>query len=104
MQHLKEIKDPVMEDILQETEQTLTKAGMEMPLNLCYAADSGDDILLHQLLKRGSNPNEVDGNVGKTALVNKSYHYSCLSWLLTMNRNGVVQLTWHFSLSAYCSS
>ncbi|XP_038897966.1 potassium channel AKT1-like [Benincasa hispida] len=68
LKHLKEIKDPRIEKILQETEQTLTRAGMDMPHNLYYAADTGNDILLHQLLKQGSNPNEVDGVDGKTAL------------------------------------
>ncbi|XP_022936563.1 potassium channel AKT1-like [Cucurbita moschata] len=68
LKHLKEVKDPMMEEILQETEQSLIRAGMEMPLNLYFAASSGDDLLLHQLLKRGSNPNEVDEGSGKTAL------------------------------------
>lgn len=63
----------MMEEILQETEQTLSRAGMEMPHNLYYAAESGDDLLLHQLLKRGLNPNEVDISRGKTALVSISY-------------------------------
>lgn len=70
-----------MEEIVHETAQSLTQSGMEMPLNLHYAAESGDDLLLHQLLKRGSQPNEVDGSSGKTALVNKSYLF--FSFILT---------------------
>lgn len=61
-----------MEEILQETQQTLTRSGMEMPHSLCYAANNGDDLLLHKLLKRGSHPNEVDNSNGKTPLVNKN--------------------------------
>ncbi|XP_022132477.1 potassium channel AKT1 isoform X1 [Momordica charantia] len=68
LKHLREIKDPMMEEILQETQQTLTRSGMEMPHSLCYAANNGDDLLLHKLLKRGSHPNEVDNSNGKTPL------------------------------------
>lgn len=62
-----------MEEILQEAEEALSRAKTEMPLTSYHAADSGDDLLLHQLLKRGSNPNEVDAKDGKTALVHKFY-------------------------------
>ncbi|KAA0038799.1 potassium channel AKT1 [Cucumis melo var. makuwa] len=68
LKRLKEIKDPIMEEILQEAEEALSRAKTEMPLTSYHAADSGDDLLLHQLLKRGSNPNEVDAKDGKTAL------------------------------------
>ncbi|KAG6739315.1 hypothetical protein POTOM_056908 [Populus tomentosa] len=40
---------------------------MDLPLTLCIAAMRGDDLLLHQLLKQGSDPNESDEN-GRTAL------------------------------------
>lgn len=83
MQHLKDSEDPVMKGILAETEVMLAQGKMDLPLSLCFAAARGDDLLLHQLLKRGSNPNETDKN-GRTALVspeslctNKlSHHFS----------------------------
>ena len=68
MQHLKELNDPEMEGILQHTEHMLTQDRMDLPLTLCIAAMRGDDLLLHQLLKQGSDPNESDEN-GRTALV-----------------------------------
>jgi len=68
MQHLKDSTDPVMKGILAETELMLAQGKMDLPLSLCFAAARGDDLLLHQLLKRGSNPNETDKN-GRTALV-----------------------------------
>ncbi|KAJ6373094.1 hypothetical protein OIU76_027433 [Salix suchowensis] len=67
LQHLKELNDPEMEGILQHTEHMLTQGRMDLPLTLCLAAVRGDDLLLHQLLKRGSDPNESDEN-GRTAL------------------------------------
>ncbi|XP_058112525.1 potassium channel AKT1-like [Magnolia sinica] len=67
LQHLKEMKDPVMEGILAETENMLARGRMDLPLSLCFAAIRGDDLLLHQLLRRGLDPNESD-NSGRTAL------------------------------------
>ncbi|PSS13819.1 Potassium channel like [Actinidia chinensis var. chinensis] len=67
LQHLKEMKDPVMEGILLETENMLARGRMDLPLSLCFATLRGDDLLLHQLLKRGLDPNESDNN-GRTAL------------------------------------
>nr|CAB64728.1 putative potassium channel [Arabidopsis thaliana] len=67
LQHLKDSTDPVMKGILAETELMLAQGKMDLPLSLCFAAARGDDLLLHQLLKRGSNPNETDKN-GRTAL------------------------------------
>lgn len=60
--------DPVMEGVLAETESMLARGRMDLPLSLCFAAIRGDDILMHQLLKRGLDPNESDAN-GRTALV-----------------------------------
>lgn len=57
-----------MEGILLETEHMLARGRMDLPLSLCFAALRGDDQLLHQLLKRGLDPNESDNN-GRTALV-----------------------------------
>ncbi|GFS37452.1 K+ transporter 1 [Actinidia rufa] len=67
LQHLKETKDPVMEGVLLETENMLARGRMDLPLSLCFATLRGDDLLLHQLLKRGLDPNESDNN-GRTAL------------------------------------
>ena len=73
VQYLKEQKDPVMEGVFVETTTMLAHGRMELPLSLCiagFAALRGDDLLLHQLLKRGLDPNEADHN-GKSALVCK---------------------------------
>lgn len=67
-QHLKDLKDPIMEGVLLETENMLARGRMDLPLSLCFAAMRGDDLLLHQLLKRGLDVNESD-NSGRTALV-----------------------------------
>ncbi|KAG8652085.1 hypothetical protein MANES_06G050400v8 [Manihot esculenta] len=67
LQHLKEQKDPLMEGVLHETENMLARGRMDLPLSLCFAALRGDDSLLHQLLKRGLDPNESDNN-GRSAL------------------------------------
>ncbi|KAF2310699.1 hypothetical protein GH714_016416 [Hevea brasiliensis] len=67
LQHLKEQKNPIMEGVLLETENMLARGRMDLPLSLCFAALRGDDSLLHQLLKRGLDPNESDSN-GRSAL------------------------------------
>jgi ankyrin repeat protein len=67
-QHLKVANDPIMSEILVETENMLAHGRMDLPLSLCFAALRGDDLLLHQLLKRALDPNESDNN-GRTALV-----------------------------------
>ncbi|KAJ6745481.1 POTASSIUM CHANNEL AKT1 [Salix koriyanagi] len=67
LQHMKELNFPEMEGILKDTEHMLTQGRMDLPLTLCFAAMRGDDLLLHQLLKQGSDPNELDDN-GRTAL------------------------------------
>jgi hypothetical protein len=69
-QYLKELKDPIMEGVLLETENMLARGRMDLPLTLCFAALRGDDLLLHQLLKRGLDPNESDNN-GRSAMVCK---------------------------------
>lgn len=68
MQHLKERKDPLMEEILTDTENMLARGRMDLPLSLCFAATRGDDSLVNQLLTLGSDPNEADAN-GRTAMV-----------------------------------
>ncbi|KAK1306242.1 Potassium channel AKT1 [Acorus calamus] len=67
LQHLKEMKDPVMEGVLRDTENMLARGRMDLPLSLCFAAIRGDDLLLQQLLRRSLDPNESDNN-GRTAL------------------------------------
>ncbi|XP_049936452.1 potassium channel AKT1-like isoform X2 [Nymphaea colorata] len=67
LQHLKESDDPVMQGVLAETETMLKRGRMHLPLNLCFAAQRGDDSLLKQLLQSGLDPNEADIS-GKTAL------------------------------------
>lgn len=59
-----------MEGVFLETTNMLAHGRMELPLSLCIAALRGDDLLLHQLLKRGLDPNEEDNN-GRSALVCK---------------------------------
>ncbi|KAJ0987939.1 hypothetical protein J5N97_006295 [Dioscorea zingiberensis] len=67
LQYLKEQKDPVMEAVFRETEKVLARGRLDLPLTLCFAAIRGDDLLLHQLLRRGMDPNESDNN-GRTPL------------------------------------
>lgn len=66
------MNDPIMEGVLLETENMLARGRMDLPLSLCFATLRGDDLLLHQLLKRGLDPNESDNN-GRTALVRISF-------------------------------
>ncbi|KAK1549983.1 hypothetical protein Q3G72_011801 [Acer saccharum] len=67
LQHLKNLNDPIMEEVLLETESMLARGRMDLPLSLCFAALRGDDMLLNQLLKRGLDANESDNN-GRTPL------------------------------------
>ncbi|KAL6614834.1 hypothetical protein ACP70R_037104 [Stipagrostis hirtigluma subsp. patula] len=65
---LKEQKDnSVMVGVLKEIENMLARGRLDLPITLCFAVTRGDDFLLHQLLKRGLDPNESDNN-GHTAL------------------------------------
>lgn len=74
LQHLHDSEDPLMEGILVETETMLAQGKMDLAINLSFAARRGDDTLLYQLLRKGSDPNEPDKN-GKTALVRKYYFH-----------------------------
>ncbi|XP_027332080.1 potassium channel AKT1 [Abrus precatorius] len=67
LQHLKDLNNPIMEGVLVETENMIARGRMDLPVSLCFAAVRGDDLLLHQLLKQGLDPNESDNN-GRTAL------------------------------------
>lgn len=68
VQYLKEHGDPVMREILYDTEHMLAHGRMDLPLTLCFAAARQDELLLHRLLKRGLEPNDLDSN-GRSALV-----------------------------------
>ncbi|XP_042377518.1 potassium channel AKT1-like [Zingiber officinale] len=68
LQYLKDQRDnPLMEGLLKEIENMLTRGRLDLPLTLCFAILREDDFLLHQLLRRGLDPNESDNN-GHTAL------------------------------------
>ncbi|KAM0974547.1 hypothetical protein ACFX2C_017719 [Malus domestica] len=67
LQHLKDLKYPIMEGVLLETENMLARGRMDLPLSLCFAAIRGYGLLLNQLLKQGLDPNESDNN-GRSAL------------------------------------
>ncbi|RWV95542.1 hypothetical protein BHE74_00042498 [Ensete ventricosum] len=68
LQYLKEqMDDPLMEGLLRDIETMLTRGRLELPLTLSFAVVRGDDLLLHQLLRRGLDPNESDNN-GQTSL------------------------------------
>lgn len=83
MQHLKEMKekDPlIMEEILHHTEQLLARGRMEVPISLSFATMRGDDLLLHQLLRRGSDPNEGDENGRRPIVITNLLSSLSLSW------------------------
>lgn len=61
-----------MEGLLKDIENMLTRGRLDLPLTLCFAILREDDYLLHQLLRRGLDPNESDNN-GHTALVRILY-------------------------------
>ena len=54
-----------MEGVLVETKNMLAHGRMDLPLSFCFATLRGDDLYLHQLLKRGLDPNESDSNAKK---------------------------------------
>ncbi|RLN23642.1 potassium channel AKT1-like [Panicum miliaceum] len=68
IQLLKQQKDSsVMVGVLKEIENMLARGHLDLPITLCFAVTREDDLLLHQLLKRGLDPNESDNN-GHTPL------------------------------------
>uniref|UniRef100_A0A7N0TBX2 Potassium channel n=1 Tax=Kalanchoe fedtschenkoi TaxID=63787 RepID=A0A7N0TBX2_KALFE len=67
LEKLKELNDPLMENVFLETKSMVARGRVDLPLSLCFATMRGDDSLLQQLLKRGLDPNESDKN-GRTAL------------------------------------
>lgn len=72
----------MMEGILREIENMLTWGQLDLPLTLSFAVIRGDDLLLHQLLRRGLDPNESDNN-GHTALVWNLYILASVLLTLT---------------------
>lgn len=62
----------MMDGVLAETEAMLARGKMDLPVSPCFAANRDDDLLLHQLLKGGSDPNEADKN-GRTSLVSRFF-------------------------------
>lgn len=96
-QHLQEVKYPGMDAILAETETMLAQGRMDMPITTCFAANRNDDLLLHRLLKKGSDPNEVDKN-GKTALVcrfsllKRTHFHQCLNISVYIYNTRLLQL------------
>ncbi|XP_008653638.1 potassium channel AKT3 [Zea mays] len=84
IQYLKEKRDSgAIAGVAEEIEYLLARGQLELPVTLCYAASRGDDFLMHQLLKRGVDPNESD-NYWHTALhVSASGgHEQCIKLLL----------------------
>ncbi|CAM0153226.1 unnamed protein product [Urochloa decumbens] len=84
IQYLKEKKDSVaIAGVAEEIEYMLARGQLELPVTLCYAASKGDDFLMHQLLKRGVDPNESD-NYWHTALhvAASTGHEQCVRLLL----------------------
>ncbi|XP_045799570.1 potassium channel AKT1-like [Trifolium pratense] len=59
---------PAMVGFMSEVETLLSTGKMDLPISLVFAAEKDDDMLLHQLLKKGSDPNEIDHKNGKTPL------------------------------------
>ncbi|KAK4265137.1 hypothetical protein QN277_026226 [Acacia crassicarpa] len=67
LEHLKEQSDPMIKGVLVKIENMLARGRMDLPLSLCFTTLRDDDLMLHQLLKRGLDPDESD-NTGRTAL------------------------------------
>ncbi|KAJ8750423.1 hypothetical protein K2173_015562 [Erythroxylum novogranatense] len=58
LQHLKELKDPIMESVLLETENMLARGRMDLPLDLSDIQRPENCVLL--LLDYGADPNRKD--------------------------------------------
>ncbi|EEE66660.1 hypothetical protein OsJ_23288 [Oryza sativa Japonica Group] len=68
IQYLREKKEIAsIVAVAKEIDDMLARGQMDFPITLCFAASKGDSFLLHQLLKRGLDPNESD-HYGRTAL------------------------------------
>ncbi|KAJ6820407.1 potassium channel AKT1-like [Iris pallida] len=64
LQYLKEHEqtNTAMKGVFSEVDKMLARGRLDLPLTLNAAVSRGDDLLLHQLLKRGLDPNEGDNN------------------------------------------
>ncbi|KAL8504164.1 hypothetical protein ACS0TY_022773 [Phlomoides rotata] len=91
LQHLKEHEDPMMQEILYDTEHMMAHGRMDVPLTLCFAAARQDDLLLHRLLKRGLDPNDGDNN-GRCALHLAASNGSVECVLLLINHGADVNI------------
>ncbi|GJN10151.1 hypothetical protein PR202_ga28218 [Eleusine coracana subsp. coracana] len=68
IRYLKEKKDSdAIAGVAEEVEHMLARGQLDLPITLYFAASKGDDYLMHQLLKRGHDPNDSDKH-GHTAL------------------------------------
>ncbi|GJN24669.1 hypothetical protein PR202_gb12423 [Eleusine coracana subsp. coracana] len=68
IRYLKEKKDSdAIAGVVEEIEHMLARGQLDLPITLYFAASKGDDYLMHQLLKRGHDPNDSDKH-GHTAL------------------------------------
>ncbi|XP_058733995.1 uncharacterized protein LOC131605685 [Vicia villosa] len=67
LQQLKELNDPIIEGVLVETGNMLTRGRIDLPVSLYFTASKEEDFLLYELLKRGLNPNESNNN-GRTIM------------------------------------
>ncbi|XP_050890017.1 potassium channel AKT6 isoform X2 [Lathyrus oleraceus] len=68
LNHVQKSKFGMLDGVMTEIETLLARGKMDLPISLIFAAQKGDDIMLHELLKKGSDPNEIDNKTGKTAL------------------------------------
>ncbi|GAU15112.1 hypothetical protein TSUD_08500 [Trifolium subterraneum] len=66
--HVLSLMHPIMVGVMADIEKLLSTGKMDLPISLVFATNKGDDMLLHHLLKKGSDPNEVDHKTGKTPL------------------------------------
>jgi hypothetical protein len=57
-----------MDAVFAETMAMLARGKTDLPISTCFAVSRNDNVLLRQLLKKGSDPNEADRR-GRTALV-----------------------------------
>ncbi|KAL5071427.1 hypothetical protein RYX36_022314 [Vicia faba] len=68
LNYVQKSKYGMLEGVMAEIETLLARGKMDLPISLIFAAYKGDDIMLHELLKKGSDPSEIDNKTGKTAL------------------------------------
>ncbi|KAK2446069.1 potassium channel AKT1 [Trifolium repens] len=67
LNHLETSTIPGMDAVFAETMAMLARGKTDLPISTCFAVSRNDNILLRQLLKKGSDPNEADRR-GRAAL------------------------------------